>query len=249
MPAADKIRFPCPQCRARLSAPFGCEGRTSRCPHCAARVTVPFVVTAMLAEDEEVLDGIVMGGEPAKPCTASPAPVALPVPVALAIPEVLPVVEVWDPLTPCTACRRSIAKEALTCPQCGAPNKWVHPEIVRFYASLAQFDFEPSVQLTYEKFVLCGIDQQAHRDAESLANLANSFRVIAPLNVKGLATLVGVNAGQAWMSEWARKKVKAFRIAFFASSPPLWSSTDDYYWTDVMRFFGVPRPKKRRRVQ
>ena len=169
------------------------------------------------------------------------------VPAVLPVLEVLPVKEEEvSPLTPCTACGRSIAKEAATCPNCGAPNKWFHPEIVRFYQSISEFEFGPSVQFTYEKFVLCGVDQRAHKDAQSLANLAGSFGVIAPMNLSGLATIVGVRAGQEWANEWARKKIKAFRIDF-THSPPSWSSTDDAYWRDVMDFFGVRRRKKRRR--
>jgi hypothetical protein len=177
-------------------------------------------------------------------------PVVEEVPMVLPIPEVLPVEvkvlprEEDSPLTPCSACGRSIAKEVATCPNCGAPNKWVHPEIVRFYQSIRRFDFGPSVQLTYEKFVLCGIDQRAHQDAQYLANLANSIGVIAPMNLSGLGTMLAVRGGQQWVSEWARKKVKAFRIDF-SYSPPSWASTDDEYWCDVMAFFRVGRAKKK----
>jgi hypothetical protein len=171
----------------------------------------------------------------------------LPVPEVLPVKEELPAKEEEvSPLTTCTACRKSIAKEASICPNCGSPNKWVHPEIVRFYESISQFDFEPSIQITYEKFVLAGVDQGAHKDAQSLANLANSFGVIAPMNISGLATIAGVRAGQSWANEWARKKIKAFRIDF-TYSPPSWSSTDDEYWYDIMDFFGVRQSKKKRR--
>lgn len=35
------IRFPCPRCGYRLSAPDVCVGRSSRCRGCGERVTVP----------------------------------------------------------------------------------------------------------------------------------------------------------------------------------------------------------------
>ena len=159
-------------------------------------------------------------------------PPAHPAPT-LSVPEVVPIKEQDSPLTPCSACGRNIAKEAASCPNCGAPNKWVHPEIVRFYQSIKMFNFRPSIQFNYEKFVLVGVDQRSNNDAKSISNLVNSFGVIAPMNLSGLATIVGVRAGQSWVSEWAKRKIKAFRIDF-TRSPPSWSSTDDEYWLDVL---------------
>jgi hypothetical protein len=183
---------------------------------------------------------------------ASPVPeahlVALAAPeatlLASPVPEALPLCEDDGPLTPCTACGRSIAKRASACPNCGAPNEWVHPEIVRFYRSIDRFEFEKCVKITYEKFVLCGVDQGSNRDALGLAKLAGSFRVAAPLSINGLATVMAVGGGQDWLHNWAQKKLKAFRIDF-TNLPPGWASTDDEYWLDVMKFFGIPRPKKK----
>jgi hypothetical protein len=163
------------------------------------------------------------------------------------IPEVLPARTSEDqgPLTACPTCSRAIAKEAVSCPGCGAPNKWVHPEIVRFFKSIRRFDFPEYIHFHYEKYVLAGVDQRSSQNAQGISDLASCFGVIAPLNVEGLATIAAVHFGSKAVHEWARKKIKAFRIDF-TYSPPAWSSTDDDYWCDVIGFFRV-RPRRRRR--
>lgn len=222
---STNLRFWCPHCAYQLSAPVECAGRTSRCRGCGNPVTVP-------AADDEPLTGLVLDDD---------------IPEAVLVPVVFPVENENDePLTACTACEHRIAKKAATCPSCGAPNEWVHGQIVRFFRSAEQFRFAQSIRLSAEKFVLTGVDDKAGSGERALANLANSFSVRVPFSAHGLVTMIGVQGGQAWANEWAKKKVKAFRVDF-STSPPGWSSTDDSYWFDVMEFFGLRRPKKRRR--
>jgi predicted RNA-binding Zn-ribbon protein involved in translation (DUF1610 family) len=246
------IRFACPRCGMQLSAPEDCAGRSSKCRACSQPVTVP--IPASLNKKEVIFTcpkcNTLCSHTTAGAKVYCPECGQLLLVPALSVqpPPCSPPVEEHSLLTVCNACGRAIAKEAVTCPGCGSPNNWAHPEIVRFYHSISQFAFGPSVQLTYEKFVLCGVDQRAHQEAQSLANLANSFGVIAPMNLSGLSTILAVRGGQAWASEWARQKIKAFRIDF-THSPASWASTDDDYWDDVMDFFRVDPYKKKRRKQ
>jgi hypothetical protein len=220
------IRFTCSGCKLPVCAPDDCAGRTTKCRQCGNAITVPDAATAEPPSIPEAIPVV----EPYRP-----EPNALPT-----LPTALPAPKTADdgPMTSCSACGRAIAKLAATCPQCGGPNTWVHPEIAKFFRSIRRFEFPSSFQFKYEKLVLVGVDPLAHRDAQSLASLASSFGVIAPLNLHGMATMLSVRAGQTWLQNWANKKVKAFRIDF-SSSPPNWSSTDDSYWDDVMDFFGV----------
>jgi hypothetical protein len=146
------------------------------------------------------------------------------------------------PLTPCAACGRSIAKQAVTCPGCGAPNTWTHSEILRFYRSIHRFKFESSVKLEYHKYLLTGVDHKESAHAESIAALANRIGIIG-----SLGDVVAADFGRQWLNQWARRKIKAFRIDF-ATLPPTWDSTDDEWWIDVKAFFGLHPRRRRRRL-
>jgi len=229
------VNFTCPVCETLCSHPTA--GVKVYCPKCGQKLLVP------TPRNKTVLG--TSSPVTSSPTSAGPTP-APASPSLEVIPVLMPVDEEEEDnphLTACPACGRSIAKEAATCPSCGAPNKWVHPEIVRFFNVIRTFDFPPSVRFQCEKYVLVGVDEKAHRNAQGIADLANSFFVIAPLNVGGLLTLAGAHTGKIALNEWARKKVKAFRIDF-AHNPPAWWSTDNAYWWDVMVFF---RLRKRTR--
>jgi hypothetical protein len=206
------ILFACPICKKALKSPDHGAGKKTHCPRCSQRLRVP---TDNIPEV---------------------------VPASLEdIPEALParLDDDRNPLTACPACGRAIAKEAMNCPGCGAPNNWLQPEIVRFFNSIHRFDFPTSIQFNYEKYVLTGVDPGSNQMAREFSDFANSIGVIAPLNLHGLATIAGVHFGGKAIEERAQKKLKAFRIDF-TYSPPAWSSTDDSYWYDVMDFFRLP---------
>lgn len=160
----------------------------------------------------------------------------LPIPMVLPVRRVSPVrLDDKSPLAPCAACGHDIAKKATTCPKCGAPNECAHPEIGRFYESIGQFRFGASVVFKHEKWTLAGVDREAGKNEMALADLANSFGVIG-----NLGDVLAAHYAQRWVRERANKKIKAFRVEFTPATP-LWSSTDDEYWFDVMEFFGVNR--------
>jgi hypothetical protein len=204
------VPFRCPTCSKVGDLPDSLVGKRVRCKSCRSI----FVVTA----PPEVIDATLAVPEPPPP-----------------LPD-----HVANPLTACAACGQPIAKEAATCPRCGAPNKWVHPEIVRFYGSIAIFKFEPATRIFHDKFALMGVDDDADRGARSVTDMTNGLWVIGDIG-----TVLAAQAAGRWINEWARKKRKAFKIDF-TSAPPVWSSTDDDWWLDVMRFFAVRRRKKRR---
>ena len=58
-------------------------------------------------------------------------------------------------LMSCSACGQDIATFAVTCPKCGAPNTWVHPEITRFH-QLFRSARTPPFNVTTDRFLLHG---------------------------------------------------------------------------------------------
>src|ERR1700744_2185676 len=59
-------------------------------------------------------------------------------------------------LIPCASCSHRIAPVAKVCPKCGAPNRWVHPEIQRFLDNLGEFEHLPSFDYSLEAYKLQG---------------------------------------------------------------------------------------------
>jgi DNA-directed RNA polymerase subunit RPC12/RpoP len=259
------IRFACPACGKHLKIADRGAGLKVPCPGCGQRLLVPSPATPA-GRDKTALGAPLPPGERSTPAAAAPAEPAAKWPAGT-VPATCPgcgrviplqphelswIIECprcstwfdpsedYGPLISCPACGRALAKEAVSCPGCGAPNRWVHPEIVRFYNSIRQFHFPNLIQCNYEKYVLTGVDQRFSQNAQDIAALTNSFGVLAPLNIGGLAMIAGVHFGRIQVQEWARKRIKAFRIDF-AYSPPAWSSTDDAYWSAVMDFFKLPK--------
>jgi hypothetical protein len=226
------IRFYCANCQKALKAPKNAAGRKTKCPGCGQSIQVPLAVPPVRFPKSEAL-------------SANPILEVLPVldeetntdELQRPIPEVIEVSSV-SRLIPCSECGRSIAKEAAACPGCGAPNKWAHPEIRRFLRCLHRFDHLPRFNIHWERYVLAGVDEASHRTAQRTCNTVGSFGILAPISVTGLVTLAGFHVGSQLLQGWATRRVKAFRIDF-RTSPPIWASTDDDWWSEILDFFGL----------
>jgi hypothetical protein len=172
--------------------------------------------------------------EPAAP--PPPAPPPRPQEAACPAPDGNPY------LIPCGACGRSIAKEAAHCPGCGAPNRWTHPEILRFLANLRRFGDIPKLEAKGSGFVLYGRSTRPRTFADDLAGVVGSLGFFGPLSVRSLAGVVGMSLGARYISRELRKLAgpggQAFAVSF-KTDPPMWRSTDDWFWEPVMRFFGL----------
>ncbi len=180
------IRLSCPTCLHKMQFPDLFAGHAATCPQCRRRFLIPthpkpepveVNPTALpTIEVPKVPDmGPVQFGQPSVPNGPDLGPICFPpvlsVTVASSSPikpqrgeslDALPIEDLAaeeevSPLTRCTACTRSIAKAAVVCPNCGAPNKWLHPEIVRFFQSISQLYFRPDMPRPFS-----GNDRRLH---------------------------------------------------------------------------------------
>lgn len=144
-------------------------------------------------------------------------------------------------LTSCVACGRDIAKEAASCPGCGAPNKWVHPEIMRFLEALrntSTFNRIPRFKVDWDKYFLVGVDERSQQNAENTQGLLSGFGLWTPLTLNGLFLQTCFHATTSTLIQSSQADVKKFYIDF-STSPALWATTDDRHWADVLQFFGL----------
>ena len=155
-------------------------------------------------------------------------------------------------LIQCQDCNKSLSKHAKECPQCGAPNNWVHPEIARFLASVGHFPSLPEFKCDHDRYVLQGWDVRSRNCAETTSNLLSSFSLATPLTKKGLALQAATLLGSSFLNSCMSQSVKAFVIDF-STSPPTYHTTDDAHWRPVLKFFGFqtppPTPPTRSRPQ
>ncbi len=161
-----------------------------------------------------------------------PASVSTAAPMTPAVPE--------SPLTACTVCGREIAKEAKACPGCGAPNRWTHPEIVRFLKRLHWFDDIPNFEVEGRGYRLVGKSTRGQQFTDVAAGAVGGLGFIAPMTGAGLLGALGASIGAHYASEALRNSAGRgvqFFVIDFRYPEPFWQSTDDYFWGDVMDFF------------
>jgi hypothetical protein len=159
-------------------------------------------------------------------------------------------------LIPCETCGKSLACTAKACPHCGAENKWVHPEIQRFLASIKQFSRLPPFNYYYDKATIKGyadVKRGAWRLVDQGGKLAiigflfpfvafiffkSPILLVPTLLLCGLAVIVGL--GMLVIGLFTDGKVTDTCLSFhidFAANPPKWTSDDDEFWKDIKAFF------------
>ena len=88
-------------------------------------------------------------------------------------------------LIACRACNHMIARAARTCPGCGAPNTWIHPEIQRFINGCKSFRNTPPFQYVHEALILQGtaeVKKGGHATAD---------KAIKAMGIGGLCFILG----------------------------------------------------------
>jgi hypothetical protein len=136
----------------------------------------------------------------------------------------LPAEERPSRLIPCAECGPEIAKGAATCPHCGAPNDWTHPEIVRFLQKRRKFArLYPNFEADGRGFVLIARSTRARQFLDVAADAVGSLGFFAPLSVAGLAAGLGAAIGTRYAAEALReaagKNGEAILIDFRAEPP------------------------------
>jgi hypothetical protein len=153
----------------------------------------------------------------------------------------------------CSSCGNQIAFTAATCPKCGAPNNWLHPEIERFAKSLEKNNVLPAKSsVNWKAFRIwgSGLKKNPRQDIHPmnwgpklmgvsllvgiLGGIINvALIAIAPILffVGLIASLVGMLSDTVPIDQPVEFQLD------FSCSPPKWSSNDERYWADVRQFF------------
>jgi hypothetical protein len=149
-------------------------------------------------------------------------------------PEKQPTPEEASLLTKCGACISEIAKEAPSCPKCGAPNKWIHPQCLRFLDRLRRFQRKyPNFQAEAKGFLLVCRSTRDKQFADYAANAIGGMGFWGPMSLGGLAMTLGASIGSQYAAKAIRDKAGPHANAFvidFRHDPPTWSSTNDEFW-------------------
>jgi predicted Zn finger-like uncharacterized protein len=249
------ITFTCPGCSTPYRVHANKAGKKTACPKCGRRFSVPCLTPTKSAasiqeRDWRTVPPPVRGAGNADTATTEEPLDVIPVlpaasgPEAAAVLPSCPTPQAVSKLTGCFACGREIAKEAATCPGCGAPNRYLHPEILRFQSGLSRFHHLNRFQHQARADVLAGWSEEVQG---VLAGMASHW-----INSLGFTSLGGGLSGAGQLARasliqgsavgildhFRAKGTKAF-VVNFGFDPPIWQSTDDAYWGDVVDFFGL----------
>jgi hypothetical protein len=147
---------------------------------------------------------------------------------------------------PCDVCGRQIATQAKSCPRCGAPNEWLHPEIRAFLREQRDYGF--GIRKLKTEALGCVLTGVAWRPSDRIdpasvtAGLLIAGAVLWPVGLVALAGAIGASVAAGCVSEELRKAAGADGEAFiidFRTEPPMWQSTNDDFWDEVMYFFDL----------
>lgn len=200
------------------------------CPHCQKKLKAPETAEGRRVSCPKCGSSVEIPSQGIEPAH-QPAP-ALPTAI-----EHAPATSLIN----CSDCGRAISREAASCPGCGAPNRWTHPEIQRFLRSIHTFGHIPRFDIHAEKFTLIGVDVGSRDASQAVSSFLNGFSLIVPLDLNGVATLIAGHVGSQMLSKTMSQNIRAFRIDF-RNTPPTWETTNDKHWEDILEFFGLARP-------
>jgi hypothetical protein len=137
-------------------------------------------------------------------------------------------------LVKCEACGKDIAQTAVTCPNCGAQNNFVHPNVKEFLA--LQCKHTPSFKYQHTGLRVNGSTQR-HVELVDLswklwiAAAVLWFFLAFPYII--LAYAIAMAAAACWLiGQFAGTKAQSFQVDY-SSGSPVWNSTDDSYWAEV----------------
>jgi DNA-directed RNA polymerase subunit M/transcription elongation factor TFIIS len=226
------IRFACPVCKTAYTVDQSNAGKKAACPKCGQRVQVPAPVRAKTVLGEVL------------PLTPPPLPKRSNQDVPLTDSDGL--------LIDCHACGGPLSKQAETCPKCGEPSVWIHPECARFLKRLPRFRRHYPELVAEAKGSLLAIRSTRPKQfMDYAASAVGGVGLLVPFSLSGLAVALGASLGSAYASDALRKQAGPYTnliMIDFRQSPPLWSSTNNQFWADVIDFFGLRRRRSAARL-
>lgn len=138
-------------------------------------------------------------------------------------------------LRDCSACGHSIAISAAACPQCGAPNEFVHPLVTEFKSR--KFNDAPLFEFEVTGTTISGKSHSAKDKLEAIIGVLCISSVILFFIFPWLATFVFagflISVG-IWL--FASSHEETFSVDL-SQEKPRWSSSNDAFWSSVRDFF------------
>lgn len=152
-------------------------------------------------------------------------------------------------LIPCGMCGATIAKTANACPTCGAPNRWIHPQVERFIENAQQFRTPAEFQYQCDretvsgramvqrgsfhlgsKLLIAGILLTAIGGATRLGPIA--------IGIGGPMALIGLVMSAVGAMSPMKESDTVVRFSIDFSGPThVWRSTDDEFFGAIKRFY------------
>ena len=138
-------------------------------------------------------------------------------------------------LRDCSACGHSIAISAAACPQCGAPNDFVHPLVTEFKSR--KFNDAPLFEFEANGTTISG-NSYSTRDKFGplyvalffVSGILFFFSTLLGLFVFAVAVIFG------GISLFGSSHQETFTVDL-SQEKPRWSSTNDAFWKSVRDFF------------
>lgn len=238
------IRFSCVHCGKSIKVKTDLAGREGKCPGCGAKIRVPTVEDATLdwlgaSQPVRVLS----------PVSAVTARAMVPSDVEeyeLAAP-----VATGNKLIPCKTCGTSIAKNAKTCPKCGAPNEWRHPEVQRFIENYSRIQVPSACNFNWNAETVSGF-ASVNRGAGGvgmklviIAALVAMFlggSIAGPIFMLIAGVMVFIGIALMLISMLGPHNPADSMVEFsmdFSGPTPRWTSNDDKFWSGVKAFFRI----------
>jgi len=136
-----------------------------------------------------------------------------------------------------------MATTADSCPNCGARNTWLHPEIERFRKGFEQIKDRPECKVHWDRVSMWG-QADVERGVSRLTVFSLSCLVLGLFQVVLVggywSLLGGVLLFVGFVTLLVRvlfppKKLPTF-VTFrvdFSTSPPEWTSNDEEYWRPI----------------
>jgi GYF domain 2 len=243
----DVIRLTCPDCGKRVYVDRGLSGQIIACPICHEQFQIPGA--------ESIAPSPTATRTAASPPTQAAASSSPPTQAAApSSPHFTGQPPLVVTTVPCAACQHLIATTASTCPQCGAPNTWVHPEIKRFRDNCNTVSAPQSFEFVSTSTILRGYTQVKVTTETSMEKaikvgtisvISIMLGALTPLSglIVPIASIVLFFSFEAMLIASLDKTPLPPPITLpeftldFSQTPPRWSSNDEEFWKGVKGFF------------
>lgn len=145
-------------------------------------------------------------------------------------------------LVPCRSCNRDLSIEAVTCPSCGAPNKWIHPKIENFLREKDNTGVTEPFTFNYEKLRISGQTEKRVPRWILWAGIVFFLLLFIPIALLGTVGLAFGPIG--FVTAIVLALIFKFSLhAAFANNKTFlmdfesdaWQSNDDVFWSPVKK--------------